>query len=107
MIKLPTLPTLPTMPEDEDLTSEHLAGFEMFRAGLASFDVRVSGDPDAHLGWSIMWTRYGQGVKASLLAEAETDVESNAPSVEPQNPYPQFHPAWEAWATGCNEETHL
>jgi hypothetical protein len=55
-----------------------------------------------------MWTRcYGQGVKASLLAEAETDVESNAPSVEPQNPYPQFHPAWEAWATGCNEETHL
>lgn len=80
-----------------EIEGVEMAGFKAFFAGPASAILAEQLEPEAFESGQLLAHRlcYAQGVKAGLLDEAE----------DPDNPYPQFSAAWEAWADGYNDET--
>lgn len=93
---------VPTRAEDEDFDDGEKAGFAAFVGNLAlSFADKFA--PELRDGWRRGWwfahaRCYGQGVKAALLHVSDDD---------PENPYPQFSTAGEAWSSGHDETDDL
>lgn len=71
-------------------------GFEAFFSGRSG--AFAAGAVKRQNGWVLAHRLcYGQGVRAGIRADA-----GEVPEVD--NPYPQFSPAWEAWADGFEDE---
>lgn len=109
---------------DYEPTEQERAGFDAFRAGATANPCPADLSPPERAewrrGWWTAWARcYAQGALASrghgddverggtgrhLWPGGQPPEDWDAP---PANPNPQFSAAWEAWATGYNEEESL
>ena len=89
------IPFFAANPDHTPMEAEGFRDFQLFAM------LSRSANLEWQRGWWLAWARcYGQGVKV-----ASHNRHDAVPIID--NPYPQFSPPWEAWASGFDAEEHL